>query len=517
MGDMSRRRFVGLAAASVGAVAVTGCGSQASDSDPAGGLPDGGVHDLGTPYPDSLDLPVLAETEVLVVGGGPWGLAAASGAARAGAETLLVERYGFYGGVITQCIMGSITWYRYAQTMDAGGVCAEIEARAKAMGGSINLLEVMDDPNLQAVLTSMAEESGLVVDGQPTYEILRSELFKTIADTLVLDAGVTPLLHCWVVGALMDGDTITGVVTESKSGRQVIRARRVIDATGDADVAAFSGAAFRKAPAAELMEVTTNFSCSNVDLMAFAIYVARQNRTMADWTDEDCGKEKGMFSTHVFAPFQEAIAAGELPPDVEIRAFPGGFTGHGDVLSLNAVHLHGVDPTDVWDLTRAEMEGRRRVRRALAVVRKRVPGFEAAELSMIGSTLGCRESRKLVGAYNLTGDDVKGQARFEDSIGIFPEFVDGYGILCLPTTGRYFQVPYRATMPERVNNLLVVGRGVAGDRVSHAATRQMACCMVTGQGAGVAAALSLASGRTCRELDIEALQRELTGQGVRLA
>ena len=212
-----------------------------------------------------------------------------------------------------------------------------------------------------------------------------------------------------------------------------------------------------------------------------------------------------------------AAAAGEIPSDVVIRAYPGAFTASGNVLSLNAIHQWGVDPTDVWDLTAAEMEGRRRVPMAMDVLRKRVPGFENAELLLIGASLGCRESRQIVGGYRLTEQDVKNQARFDDSIGIFPEFLDAYGILCLPTTGRYFQVPYRIVVPQQVQNLLVAGRCVAGDRVSHASTRQMACCMVTGQGAGVAAALSLRDGRTCREVDVSKVQAELARQGVRLA
>ena len=181
-----------IAIAAAGAAAIAGCdaaGGRRADPD----APDTSDVRTGSTGVADADLPVLAETDVLVVGGGPAGLAAAIGSARAGAKTLLVERCGFYGGVITQSIMGSITWYRYAQTQDAGGVCAEIEAKAKAMGGSINLLEVSDDPALRKLLVSVAESSGLAVDGKPTYEILRSELFKVVADALVTDAGVSPL------------------------------------------------------------------------------------------------------------------------------------------------------------------------------------------------------------------------------------------------------------------------------------------------------------------------------------
>jgi hypothetical protein len=125
------------------------------------------------------------------------------------------------------------------------------------------------------------------------------------------------------------------------------------------------------------------------------------------------------------------------------------------------------------------------------------PGFEKAKLRTIGSSVGTRESRKIEGRYYLTEYDVRNQAQFEDSIGIFPEFLDAYGIVIIPTTGRYFQVPYGIMVPKLVDNLLVAGRSVAGDKVSHSATRQMMCCAVTGQGAGIAAATAIKSS-TCK-------------------
>ena len=131
-------------------------------------------------------------------------------------------------------------------------------------------------------------------------------------------------------------------------------------------------------------------------------------------------------------------------------------------------------------------------------------------------TLGARDSRKIVGRYDMTEHDVRGQARFEDSIGIFPEFIDGYGVLVLPTTGRYFQVPYGILVPQDVDNLLVAGRCVAGDKISHAAIRNQMCCAVTAQGAGVAAAVSLKQGTTTGRVDIRRVQDALSAQGVRL-
>jgi hypothetical protein len=130
-------------------------------------------------------------------------------------------------------------------------------------------------------------------------------------------------------------------------------------------------------------------------------------------------------------------------------------------------------------------------------------------------TIGIRDTRKIDAAYNLTAADVRDEARFGDSIGIYPEFIDGYGLLVLPTTGRYMHIPYRTLLPKRVRNMLVCGRAIGGERIAHAATRNMACCAVTGQGAGIAAALSIASGCELDRIDIGRLQAELRRQGVR--
>jgi FAD dependent oxidoreductase len=181
------------------------------------------------------------------------------------------------------------------------------------------------------------------------------------------------------------------------------------------------------------------------------------------------------------------------------------------------VVMGGYDCTDVRDLTRAEIEGRRQALMAIEALRRFTPGFENARLRTFGMTLGTRDSRKIVGRYDLTGHDVRNEARFDDSVGIFPEFLDGYGMLVLPTTGRYFQVPYGILVPQDVDNLLVAGRCVAGDKVSHAATRSQMCCAVTGQAAGVAAAVSLKDGRSTAMVDVRRVQAALQQQGVRLA
>ncbi len=440
--------------------------------------------------------PVFHEAEVLVVGGGPAGLAAAVAAARAGAQTTLVDRYGCFGGVITQVGVDTVAWYRREETVDLEGIGREFERRAEAFGAGT--------PDVQS--------QSLALD---------SELFKVVADRMVLEAGVEPLLHCLVTEPIVEGGRARGVITESKSGRQAILAQRVIDATGDADVAFRAGAPCHIRPRGSSMGVTVMFSCSSVDKARFLDYVAQSAPTYGDWgkcwhvtTD---GKEDGLFSPYLQEPFDRARADGVIPKGIRsIGGTWGRITDAGEATSLNLVVMAGYDCTDVRQLTGAEIEGRRQALLALEALRRYTPGFERASLRAFGSTLGTRDSRKIVGRYELTGGDVRGEARFADSVGIFPEFLDGYGLLILPTTGRYFQLPYGILVPQDIDDLLVAGRCVAGDRVSHAATRNQLCCAVTGQAAGAAAAVSLREDCTTGELDVMVLQQELRRQGVRL-
>jgi hypothetical protein len=153
---------------------------------------------------------------------------------------------------------------------------------------------------------------------------------------------------------------------------------------------------------------------------------------------------------------------------------------------------------------------------AIDALRAFMPGCDRARLRNFGMTIGIRDTRKIDAVYNMTERDVRCEARFEDSIGIYPEFIDGYGVLILPTTGRYMHIPLRAMLPKGVRNLLVTGRAIGGDRIAHAATRNMACCAVAGQGAGVAAALSVRTEKDFAAVPIAAVQAELDRQGVRI-
>ncbi|MFW2380626.1 MAG: FAD-dependent oxidoreductase [Acidimicrobiales bacterium] len=441
---------------------------------------------------------VVHETDVLVVGSGPAGLSAALAAARVGGiDVVLVERFGCFGGNITTVGVEGMAWYRHAATVEANGIGREFEERAYRMGAAI--------PESQS----------------DSYEI-DAEGFKVVADRMIEEAGIRPMLHRMFVSPVMDGDRVVGIITESKAGRDAILAKRVIDATGDADVAHRAGATTVRTPREHMMATSVMFHLAGVDKRRFAEGVAADPQTYADWAGngqwdiETDGKEDAMFSPFLHKPFARAVADGLIPDNLTTLAGTwGAIHDSGELTYMNVVHLGELDGTDPEDLTRGEMEGRRHALHAIEALRSFTPGCENARLRNFGMTLGVRDTRKILARYNMTESDVRHQGRFEDSIGIFPEFIDGYGILILPTTGRYFQLPYRNLIPTGVRNLLVAGRSSGGDRISHAATRNMGCCAVLGQGAGIGAALSLKSGVEVDEVPIIAVQTELENQEVR--
>ena len=397
---------------------------------------------------------------------------------------MIVERYGCLGGNITICAVEPPSWYRQEETTMPGGVQKEIEDRMIALNA---VKPVAFRPSL-----------GLSYD---------TEIYKTMADEYVLSYGITPVYHCMGVMPYVKDGAVCGVITESKSGRVAILARRVVDATGDADMVFRSGAPCLKGDPATgaLQGGTLKFFASNVE-------IDRVEALM----DQDPDSRHPLIHKLLYQPFERALEAGEEPLKYSLdRIF---YTCiEPDEININlGTYDRELDGTDVLSLTRSEIRLRREALEVLRRLRLYADGFEHAKLRNYATAVGIRETRRIVGSYTLTVQDIYHQARFEDTIGVFPVYADGEGVKEIPFTDAYFQVPFRILIPQGVENLLAAGRCISGERSAVPTTRQMDFCMVTGQAAGAASALSIRQDVTSRNVDRASLQKELVRQGLRV-
>ncbi len=429
-------------------------------------------------YP-AKELPVLAEVEVLVVGSGPAGIAAAVASARTGAKTMLAERYGCFGGALSVGQVESYTWYFNANTYTAQGISKEIEERMIACGGTQH-------------------------DDRGIGNFINPEQYKYMLDCWIKEEGIQPLLHTLVVDVIMEGEKLLGVVVENKSGRFVILADRVVDATGDGDVAARAGASFEKGfqNNGRVLPVTMVFGVSGVDVKMFREYI----ETHPEMTNPD---------THgLKLPFRRAKADGKWPVERDGGAWKE-LTPNGEFTSLNLTLENGIDGTNVWDLTHAEMEGRQQVMWAVDVLRDYAKeiGFGNCTLRSMAGQIGIRETRRIKGEYSICRKDVLGHSVFPDTIGVYTTFIDGEVV---SKDDAHFELPYRMLLPQKIDNLLVAGRCASCEDDAIQTVRMMVCCATTGQAAGTACAMSAMQKVSLRELEIRQLQERLIQDGVRI-
>ncbi len=444
--------------------------------------------------------------DVIVCGGGLSGVCAATAAARSGASVLLVERDGCLGGTMTNALVGPMMTFHSPAGQVVGGLAQEVVDRLMALDASPG--HVPD--------TS---------DYCPTITPFDAEALKLVCQRMVKEAGGRILYHSLVTGATRQGPELTGIQVTHKAGTEALRAARVIDATGDADVAWLAGAPFEfgRPEDGRVQPVSLMFKLMNVDSEALRAYTA-SHPGEADLSEKQALAYMAQ-PLNKNAGFREKlkkyIDAGRIPLQREGILFFN--TIYEDEVIVNTSRIAGVDPLDPWALSEAENLGREQVAALCEFFRNEIPGFARSRLVAVGQRLGVRESRRIRGEYVLTGEDILRQCRFPDAIARSSYPVDIHSLVPGEKSdagfdyhGETYEIPYRCLVPLDVEQLLVAGRCISATREAQGSVRVSPTCMAFGQAAGTAAALSLRQACTPRRVDTDELRRRLREQGALL-
>lgn len=441
---------------------------------------------------------------MLVIGGGNAGCAAAIAAARCGARTTLVERYGFLGGTATAAMVGPWMTFHSGKERIVGGIAQEIVERLVERGAS----------------------PGHVPDASdyvPTITPFDPEIHKALLFEMMRESGVRLLLHAYFLDALKDeGGRVAGGRFATVGGTRELRAGQTIDATADAYVAASAGVEVQQGDERGCVQpASLMFRLSHVDLSATAAYVRahpEQMRTSLpprERTPAALTAVAGLYDL-----WHAAQARGAVHVPRELVSFF--ISPYPDEVTVNMTRVVDIDPLDPDDLTRAEVEARGQAMELLDFFRRDVPGFENARIASTAAQIGIRESRRIRGAYTLTRDDVLSGRTFDDAIARSAYPIDIHNPSGSGTTthrlvpGGSYEIPYRCLVPERVDGLLVAGRCISTTHEALASTRLTPTVMALGQAAGTAAHSALENGVEPRAIDTVELRRRLAGAGVDL-
>lgn len=454
-----------------------------------------------------LDLPprkasLAAETDVLVVGGGPAGLGAAIGAAQAGAEVVLVERLGFLGGNATAAlVMPLMSFHTQHQHIQKAGKSDHFLPTDHGPGSPViagALSQLLERLVKAGGAISPSLDTGYVVPFDP-------EMFKVVAMDLLDEHKVDMLFHSFASSIFYEKNK-KGVVLETKSGPLVITAKTIVDCTGDGDIAASAGAEFNIGRDLDglVQPITLMFRMVEFQRKAFSGYIK-----------EHPDQWRGVHG--LWELIKKASEAGELDlPREDILFFD---TPHPQELSVNSTRVTRVLGTDVWDLSYAEWEGRRQVKEIAAFMKKYVPGFEDSYVAQTGVTAGVRETRRIIGDYTLTAEDVINARKFDDGVAkcSYPMDVHnptGKGTLLqrLPA-GEAYDIPLRTMLPKNLDDILVAGRCISGTHEAHSSYRVMPTAMAIGQAAGVCASIAAKNNIVPRKVNVDEVQKELIRQG----
>jgi hypothetical protein len=433
------------------------------------------------------EIPIFDEADVLVIGSGPAGHSAAVAAARAGAgKVVLTERYGHLGGMATGGFVLLIPHLSFGERQVIAGLQQEWLDRMKKLPyGSLGPKKEDTGSSEPELIKKWAGYWGFILNDNINYgSYLDPDQLKIVLDQMVEEESgkITTYLHCWGVGAVMDGDTIKGVIIESKEGRKAILAKVIIDCTGDADICAFAGGAYDDDRELSLRSANTAsvYRLGGIDFQEFAQWKVPN---IQEW-----------YSVHM----------ANLTKICGFKMSPHALPRNDQCWINNWIPKYCLD---IKDLTETEMLVRRTMAAAIDYLRKYIPGFKNAYLIDIAPQLGTRGSRRIHGVYKLTKADLDNTYEHEDTISIVAPF--NFNV-CRTLT----EIPYRVMVPEKIENLLVAGRSFSSEREANDWSNLIPHCVSLGQAAGVAAAVSLDDHTTVRKVDIKKAQSILKGQNV---
>jgi hypothetical protein len=452
-------------------------------------------------------LKVISEVDVLVLGGGTAGTVAAISAAREKVKTLVVEQFGFLGGTQTAALVTPMMPNQIEQEPLNRGIDWEINSRMMETG-----------------------ESGRWPDGNMGW--FNPEMLKIVLEQMVVEAGADILYYTMFEDSIMDGNDIRGVTVLNKGGRGTILARRVVDATGDADVAFGAGAPFFSGDEKTFTNqpFSIRFSAGGVDLNRFISFLESLGR--AEVTLDPQGSTTPLIHTAMVwgrnfplePVFRKAVEDGVLleTDGNYFQAFT--VAGRHGELFFNCPRITlQVDGTNPSHLTRAQILGRQAILRYLAFVRKYFPGCEHASITSIAPMVGVRESRRIDGEYFLTVDDILSAKKFQDAIARSNYPIDvhssddrsGMKLQHLPP-GTYYEIPYRCIVPKKVENLLVPGRCLSASFEAQGSVRIQTNCRAMGEAAGLASSMSLERSISPRQVNGSDLRQALRQKGASL-
>src|SRR5579862_5520685 len=445
----------------------------------------------------------MTDFDVLVVGGGNAGCAAAIAAARHGARTLLVERYGFLGGTATAAMVGPWMTFHSGDDRIVGGIAQEIVERLMARGASPGHIH---------------DSSDYV----PTITPFDPEVHKALLFEMMREAGVSLVLHAYVLEAKVEDDAVRGATFATVGGIREYSGRIVIDATADAFVAASAGVPTQQGDSrGRVQPATLMFRLSHVDLSKLSTYVRVHPDQMRTSLKTHERMPPALTAVAgLYEIWEKAREEGVVDVPRELVSFF--ISPYPDEVTVNMTRVTDIDPLDPGDLTRAEIESRLQAMQLFEFFKTRVPGFENARIAATGTQVGIRESRRIVGRYTLTRDDVLEARRFDDAIARSAYPIDIHNPSGKGTTtqrlapGASYEIPYRCLVPVNREQLLVAGRCISTTHEALASTRLTPTVMTLGQAAGTAAALSRGARVRVGDVDVAALRAELVRDGVDL-